>query len=247
MKHEIAIEGMTCESCVGRVTSALQNVPEVSRVTVSLHPPVAKLRVRTSVGLKTLRNAVQSVGEYDVTLAKPTSGTTATWLKTYYPLLLIVAFLIGGTALLTFRRVASGEMTVMSDFMGLFFVTFAFFKLLDIRGFAKAFRSYDLIAEQSRVYGLIYPFIELTLGVAYLANSQFVAHFGAGFPTAVNFTTLVLMLLGSFGVIDALRSNRKIQCACLGTVFKLPMSKVTLIEDLSMALMAMLMLFRLVM
>ncbi len=246
MKHEIAITGMTCESCVGRVKAALQSVPEVSRVAVSLHPPVAKLNVSTSVTLKTLQNAVQSVGEYEVTLAKPTSGTTASWLQTYYPLLLIVAFLIGGTALLTFRRVASGEMTVMSDFMGLFFVTFAFFKLLDIRGFAKAFRSYDLIAEQSRVYGLVYPFIELTLGVAYLANSQFVAFFGMWFPTAVNFATLVLMLLGSFGVIDALRSNRKIQCACLGTVFKLPMSKVTLIEDLSMAVMAMLMLFRLV-
>lgn len=246
MKHEIAIAGMTCQSCVGRVTKALQDVPQVSHVTVSLSPPVAMLDVTETVGLKTLRTAVQSVGEYDVNLAKPQSGAAASWLKTYYPLLLIVSFLIGGTVLLTFRRVASGEMTVMSDFMGLFFVTFAFFKLLDVRGFAKAFRSYDMIAEQSRAYGLAYPFIELTLGIAYLANSQFVSYIGNWFPTVVNFTTLVLMLLGTLGVISALKSSRKIQCACLGTVFNLPMSKVTLIENLSMALMAMLMLLRLV-
>ncbi|XHC24778.1 hypothetical protein ABWH91_10920 [Phycisphaerales bacterium ac7] len=58
------------------------------------------------------------------------------------------------------------------------------------------------------------------------------------FPIATNIVTLALMLIGSVGVLKALMENRRIQCACLGTALNLPMTKVTLIEDLSMAAMA---------
>ena len=234
MKHEVAISGMHCESCVGRITTALEGVPQVEQVVVSLKPPVAKLKLGKSIKMQELRSAVHSVGDYDI---KQKVKETH-WLVTYFPLLLIVGFITGGTVILAIRPGGTlAESAVMSDFMGLFFVTFAFFKLLDLRGFARAFRTYDLIAEQSRAYAAAYPFIELTLGIAYL---------GRWMPTVVNFATLVLMLIGSFGVIGAIRSKRKIQCACLGTVFKLPMSRVTLIENLTMAIMAMLVLFRLV-
>lgn len=233
MKHEVAISGMHCESCVGRVATALKEIPQVKDVSVSLEPPIATVDVGRTIKIGELRSAVKSVGDYDITKRVETTH----WLTTYFPLLLIVSFIIGGTVLLAIRSGEVSESAIMSDFMGLFFVTFAFFKLLDIRGFAKAFKTYDLIAEQSRAYALAYPFIELTLGIAYL---------GRWFPAPVNFVTLVLMLIGSFGVIGAIRSKRKIQCACLGTVFNLPMSRVTLIENLTMAAMAMLVLFRLV-
>jgi hypothetical protein len=39
-------------------------------------------------------------------------------------------------------------------------------------------------------------------------------------------------------------SKTKIQCACLGTVFQLPMSTVTIVEDVGMVLMAAFMLLR---
>ncbi len=233
MKHEVAISGMHCESCVGRITEALESMPEVRGVQVSLQPPRATLNLSSSVKLGTIRSAVKSVGDYDIT-QKPVENSR---LVTYFPLALIVGFIIGGTALLAIRSGEFSERNTMSDFMGLFFVVFSFFKLLDIRGFAKAFRSYDLFAEQSRAYALAYPFIELTLGVMYL---------GRWFPTPVNFVTLVLMIIGTFGVVGAIRSDRPIQCACLGTVFNLPESKVTLIENLTMACMAMMVLFRLV-
>jgi hypothetical protein len=52
------------------------------------------------------------------------------------------------------------------------------------------------------------------------------------------------MLVGIWGVTQALLQKRRIQCACLGTVFNLPMSKVTFIEDALMAVMAMFMLMQ---
>jgi hypothetical protein len=39
-------------------------------------------------------------------------------------------------------------------------------------------------------------------------------------------------------VIQSLLNKRKIRCACLGTVFNLPMSTVTLVEDGLMVAMA---------
>jgi hypothetical protein len=38
-------------------------------------------------------------------------------------------------------------------------------------------------------------------------------------------------------VIQSLVKKTKFQCACLGTIFKVPLSKVTLVEDLLMVVM----------
>jgi hypothetical protein len=124
-------------------------------------------------------------------------------------------------------------MRVMTNFMGGFFVAFSFFKLLDLRGFVDSFQSYDVAARLFRPYGYAYPFIELALGVAYLVRFA---------PVVTNVVTLAVMLVGIVGVLQALLQKRRIQCACLGTVFKLPMSKVAFIEDALMAAMALAML-----
>ncbi len=117
----------------------------------------------------------------------------------------------------------------MYDFMGMFFVAFAGFKLLDVKGFAEAYRTYDIVAKKSRAYALTYPFIELMLGAAYLLRWN---------VDMVNGVTFVVMSVSSIGVIRAVRSKRRIQCACLGTRIKLPMTKITLLEDVLMAGMA---------
>jgi YHS domain-containing protein len=123
----------------------------------------------------------------------------------------------------------SGAGHAMYDFMGMFFVVFAGFKLLDVKGFAEAYSTYDIVAKKSHAYAMAYPFIELGLGLAYLFRWN---------VYAVNWVTFALMAVSSIGVIRAVRSKRKIQCACLGTKIKLPMTKITLVEDILMAVMA---------
>ena len=150
-------------------------------------------------------------------------------------MLLIVAFLLGGCLILQFRSDQWSPSDFMADFMGGFFVVFAFFKLLNLSGFVVAYRGYDIVAERWEWYAWTYPFIELALGVAYLLRWQ---------PVLTSAVTLVVMVVGAVGVIRSLRRGEAIQCACLGTVFDLPMSTVTLIEDLGMAAMAAAMLFR---
>ncbi|HEB41857.1 MAG TPA: hypothetical protein ENI08_02455 [Candidatus Dependentiae bacterium] len=119
-------------------------------------------------------------------------------------------------------------------FMASFFLIFGFFKIVNIHKFATAYAMYDLITQQYRWYGYLYPFLELGLGIAYLFKFNLLL---------TNIFTLVLMLVSAAGVFNALRKGNHIVCACLGDVFKVPMTYVTLVEDLLMALMALLMLF----
>ena len=121
----------------------------------------------------------------------------------------------------------------MRHFMAGFFIVFSFFKLLDPPGFVSAYRRYDLLARRSAAWAWAYPYVELALGVMYLM---------AWFPMITNIITLILMLIGAIGVLKALLDKRTIRCACLGTALNLPMTKVTLVEDLTMALMAIAML-----
>lgn len=50
------------------------------------------------------------------------------------------------------------------------------------------------------------------------------------------------MTVSIIGVLQSVLNKRKIQCACLGAVFKLPMSTVTIIEDALMITMSVAML-----
>jgi hypothetical protein len=124
-------------------------------------------------------------------------------------------------------------MSAMNTFMAGFFIVFSFFKMLDLPNFASSYSSYDIIAKKWNGYGFVYPFIELTLGALYLLQL---------FPVQTNIATIIVMGISSIGVIQSVMQKRTIQCACLGTVFNLPMSTITIIEDLLMVLMAVIML-----
>jgi hypothetical protein len=155
-----------------------------------------------------------------------------------YPLLLIVGFITLVAALATSFRAGGNPFAegpswswhaFMLDFMAGFFLVFSFFKLLDIRGFASAYAMYDLLAMRVGPWAFAYPFVELALGIMYLVRFQL--------PIA-NIATLALMLFGAIGILNALRQKKQLRCACLGTALNLPMTTVTLVEDLVMAAMA---------
>ena len=125
----------------------------------------------------------------------------------------------------------------MLDFMGLFYIVFSFFKLLDLKGFPESFSMYDPLAKIIPAYGWVYPFIELALGLMFLMRVEI---------TAVLIITLVILGITAIGVTRTLLNKKAIQCACLGTALKLPMTEATFIENAIMIVMAVLMLLNLV-
>ncbi len=147
----------------------------------------------------------------------------------YLPLMVIVAL----TLLSAFAKEASHEAwngtRWMQNFMGFFLVVFSMFKFFDLSGFADGFQMYDLLAKPFRPYAYVYPFIELGLGLSYLAHLA---------PATTYGVTIVVMLWGAAGVVHALMKGLDLECACMGTVLKVPLSTVALLEDLGMAGMA---------
>lgn len=150
----------------------------------------------------------------------------------------VLALIVAATIILTDRLNASGADEWMRVFMGVFLLTFASFKFAGYRMFVLMFRGYDLIAKRSKVYAAAYPFVEAALGVAFLANI---------FPIASNVLLLAIMSVGAIGVFQEIYHRRSgVYCACLGNVIKLPLSTVSLVENIVMAIMAALMLIMLV-
>lgn len=154
-------------------------------------------------------------------------------LSAYTPLFVIILLTAGAAAAKQSSYPAWSWHVWMHDFMGLFLVIFAMVKLFNLRAFATGFAKYDLLAARSRAYGLLYPFLELGLGLAYLAQWQ---------PWFTYLATIVILTFGALGVLNTMRQGKQLNCACMGQILTVPVSTVTLTENLTMSAMALVML-----
>lgn len=238
MKHRYSISGMTCDACAETVRKALLGHPEVTEVEVRRNPPEATVEMRSHVSSDELSKRVRASGNYDLktvdeqALAHDSgegAENTKSWWETYKPVLILAMLLTVASLAVAWQANDDPLAAGMRTFMAGFFFVFGYFKLLDLSAFANAYVGYDLLARRWKGYAYLYPFLELTLGCAYAAN----------FDTLItNSAAILLMGFSSIGVIQSVYLKRRIQCACLGTVFKLPMSTVTIVQDLSMVVMA---------
>lgn len=240
MNSTYHITGMHCAGCVRKVEEAIGSLNGVTSVAVNLESETAEIETEGTIDEVELKRAVRSAGDYQLQkhhreLSERTSQTTAVETvsndppESIYPLFLIVGYILGAVILIAYATGDWSLGSMMRHFMAGFFIVFSFFKLLDLPGFVTAYRGYDLIAMRSVNWAYAYPFVELALGVAYLIDF---------IPVLTNIVTFLVMTIGAIGVLKALLDKRSIRCACLGTALNLPMTKVTLIEDLTMAAMA---------
>jgi len=168
--------------------------------------------------------------------APPFSSSRSRSGRNYLPLVaLVLVSMLVATALGRSYGPDANPAHWMHDFMGFFLVVFALLKLFDLSGFADGFQMYDLLAKRFRLYALLYPFLELALGLAYFTFWR---------PTTVYLATIILLGFGALGVINALRRGLDVDCACMGTTLKVPLSTVALVENVGMVAMALVMFLR---
>ncbi len=234
MTHTYNITGMTCNGCVNGVKNKLQAVPGIENADVQLTEQQAVVTMHHHIPTATLQAAL-GTGKYTIieaTTPAPAMAATAAIeeeKKSYYPIFLIFGYIAGATLLIQLVQGSFNLMQWMTHFMAGFFLVFSFFKLLNINGFVMGYSTYDIIARKVPAYGYVYPFIELALGIALITGYK---------PVVVAAVTLVVMGISSIGVIESLLKKRQFECACLGTIIQLPLSKVTLFEDLLMVTMS---------
>lgn len=163
---------------------------------------------------------------------EPSIPTKSKWTR-YWPLFaLIIITALMATALSL--HVGMTHKSWMHFFMGIFLCEFAMLKTFRPTGFADGFQMYDLIAAKSRTYAYLYPLIELGLGLGYL--TFFV-------PKLIYILTILILGVGAVGVVKALAKGLDVRCACMGTVLDVPLSTVTLTEDIGMIAMALVLFF----
>lgn len=155
-----------------------------------------------------------------------------TW-QSYIPLIVIVLMIIVVSAIASW----TGQFSLSGftlNFMTGFFLVFAGFKFMDLKGFAEGYSTYDLLAQRWFGYGYVYPFIELGFGLLILAGFHSIGLLWVEF---------VVMTFSGLGVAIKVARREPFMCACLGTFLKVPLTYVTLIEDFGMAILALLLIF----
>tara|TARA_B110000285_G_scaffold235146_1_gene315156 strand:+ start:1415 stop:2134 length:720 start_codon:yes stop_codon:yes gene_type:complete len=237
MKQTYIIDGMTCGGCKASVEKHLLDLKEISEVEITLKNKEVVITMGNPIEASELQKALPS--KYKVSLiennfvskALSNSEDEKSKLQQLKPLILILFYITTASVLLNYQNWDRNE--IMLDFMGLFYIVFSFFKLLDLKGFSESFKMYDPLASRISIYGWMYPFIEVVLGL------MFLMHFGVKTALVV---TLIVLGITTTGVTKSLLDKKSIRCACLGTALKLPMTEATFIENAVMIVMAILLL-----
>ena len=232
MKTTFKISGMTCNGCRSTVENKLSSLDGVDNAQVNLTNGEAIVYSKNPISFSLISNSLPS--KYRVIRNIPDQDNEiikSNKIKQLKPLFIILGYISVTSILLNFRNWNSTN--AMLDFMGLFYIIFSFFKILDIKGFSKSFKMYDPLAKKITIYGYIYPFIEILLGLMFLTRIE---------VNIALLITIIILGITSVGVTKTLLNKRTINCACLGTTLKLPMTEATFIENAIMIIMAIILL-----
>ena len=234
-----SLEGMTCNGCVNAITDKLLSLQGIRSVDVSLYTKSATIRHTELLELSTLSEAIAQLGSYRIAdhtgiplqiISQPPTAQTSTMSLTVLKPLLIALTVVTliAIALQIPTRTLVWE-RFLPDFMGSFFFIFSLFKLANIKGFSSSFKRYDVLAKYVPFFAPVYPFIELILGFCYLSQLGLLP---------INVITLIVMTSQNIGITRSLIQKTTIQCACLGSTFNIPITPITLLENIVMSLMA---------
>ncbi|MEM7043792.1 MAG: heavy-metal-associated domain-containing protein [Pseudomonadota bacterium] len=225
--EQFLVQGVRCGSCVGKIEAALLSEPRIKSaviggdrrsltITHSLDDPLADLNALLAL-----------LGSYR---AEERSLIRLLFAKIvhYRPLIVMTCLVVFFGLALQALRGWHGH-GLMGDLMAGYFLLFGALKVANRKVFSRAYARYDLLASRSAAYAATYPFLEVSIGVLYLISPEFLL---------LNLFVAALMLEKAWSVHRALARGQNLQCACLGGFFSIPISNVTVFEDLLMALMA---------
>ena len=228
----ITIDGMHCSACVDKINSSITNIQGVKKVSINLLAKTASIQGK--INEEELINAVKSAG-YNATLINDEynqlNEADVPAIRSDLSRLMPLFFALGLISIIAWFINDSGNSidSYMINFMGIYFLIFGASKIIDLKNFPNSFGMYDPIATKFNFYGWIYPFIEIALGIMFISKA---------YISLAVWLTIAVLSITTIGVVKILMSNKEIECACLGTWMKLPMTKATFIENFIMLFMA---------
>ena len=236
-KLHFKIYGMTCSSCALIIKDAFKKITDEKNISINHLTGEGLIESENEIQISQLTEAIKKYPKYSIELFtenEEKKEKEQTWFMTYKPVLLLFFYITSLSLIVAFKSSEFDVHLAMNTFMAGFFIAFSYFKLLNLKAFADSYSMYDIIAKRIKSWGYIYAFVELLLGLLYVLNFN---------PVFLNWFTMMLMTVSLIGVLISVLNKKKIQCACLGTVFNLPMSTLTIVEDSLMIVMSLGMLF----
>lgn len=237
MIHTYNVAGMTCSGCQAKVEKLISGLPGVVSAKTDLTKGEVEVEMKIHIPTASLQAALAEYPKYVLAeeevnmpmISLEEEPDPRPWMEIYKPIWLIFLFITVVSFAVQASHPVFSTMQWMRHFMAGFFLVFSFFKFLNLKEFADSYKMYDLPARYIPGYAVAYPFIEFGLGMLFLLNIE---------PLYTNSLTVLVMGVSLVGVVQSVMNKRKIKCACLGAVFNLPMTTVTIVEDSLMFMMA---------
>lgn len=230
-KITLQVAGMTCTGCQAKVEYLLAGIPGITRVQADFKTGLTQIQASRQIRNEELEQALRGEEKYRILSGMPGDKTPESSFSTaaYRPVFLLLLWIGGLSALAAYAGDTFHADRFMRFSMAGFFLAFSFFKFIDLPGFAASFAGYDVLASRWKTWGYLYPGAELLLGIAWFTGFR---------PELTAAFTFGLMAFGMAGIASALLSERKVACACLGPVFRLPLSSVAMVENGLMVVMS---------
>lgn len=230
MKQTIYIQGMTCSSCTEKIKSLFKEAYGITGIQADKDSGEVEYEHDIFLTNSDITNMLEWT-KYSLSNKMLSSQETEApiTLSTYIPLFTLFWYIVLFSLLAQYVSWSFDVMRFMQYFMGGFFLSFSYFKLINLKEFAMSYSMYDIVAKRWSSWWYIYAVIELVLGISYFIWFA---------PLFTNIVTFVIMSVSIIWVLQSVFKKQKIKCACLWAVFNLPMSWITIIEDALMIVMS---------
>lgn len=235
MTHTYTITGMTGKGCQSSVEESLKKVDGVLQAKVDLKREEVQITMESHIPLEYFQKILAP--NYGITIkdsgnvfAKATvlpPGLQKSEWQQLFPMFLILGYISVVSVLMNINSLVVSN--IILQFLGLYYVVFSFFKLLDLNGFSISFAMYDAIAKYVPIYGKIYPFLKVAIGVLLLLKYQLILAL---------VTAIFTLGATTIGVIRVLMEKKQLRCVSLGTTLNIPLTKAILIEKMVILFMA---------
>jgi len=151
--------------------------------------------------------------------------------KSYWPVTAV--FTVAMLMSLSINYVGFNEfsfMRIIEMFVAFSMCLLSVLKLNDLYSFTNQFITYDILAQKVLPYAYLYPFIELVGGLSMITKLHFI------------FVAPVILIAGLIGAASVFKTvyldKRHLKCACVGGNSNVPLGFVSLMENITMILMA---------
>lgn len=230
MTQQFYIKGMHCDGCQGKLTRVLLAMPGVASARIDLDSGKTVVETNSNIAMDVFAEKVKATGHYSLELTSPGAWSIfKKKVKTFRPLIIVFAVIIAWTII--HQSIVGYEFhSAMLDFMGAFFLIFGGLKVVNWKNFVESYRTYDPLAKVNKLYAYAYPAIEIYLGISFT--------FRLFSLTVADFLTVIILGIATVGIINVLDKETPVKCACLGGFFNIPITLVTVLENMLMIVMA---------